>query len=294
MMKVMKAKYHLTKEKVKDLKADIENRRDYIGGSDIGTIMGCNPWKSRYTLWAEKTGLIEPEDISDIESVWWGVHLEDLVAERFTMKTGIKTRKSNFAYSCEEFPFLRGHVDRISVKGKRGLECKTTSSWNKTKYEEGEIPPMHWWQCEFYLFITGYQIWDLATKRDNQFFISEIKRDDEAIERMLEACQDFWNHVQNGEPVEIDESESTTETLEKMYPESLEGMSVDISEFETHLDALTELNEQKNSLSELQEKYKNEIKSALGEAERGETENYIVTWKSNVRGLRVFKFKRKG
>jgi len=290
---MMKAKYHLTKEKVKDLKADIENRRDYIGGSDIGTIMGCNPWKSRYTLWAEKTGLIEPEDISDVEAVWWGVHLEDLVAERFTMKTGIKTRKSNFAYSCEEFPFLRGHVDRISVRGKRGLECKTTSSWNKTKFEEGEIPPMHWWQCQFYLFITGYQIWDLATKRDNQFFISEIKRDDEAIERMLDACQDFWNHVQNGEPVEIDESESTTETLEKMYPEGLANDTVDLSSVEDTLDALQACSIQKKNIDQIANGYRNEIKALLQEKNRGESKSYVVTWKTTAKGIRQFRVTEK-
>ena len=31
-------------------------RHKYIGGSDAGAVIGMNPYKSRYTLWAEKTG----------------------------------------------------------------------------------------------------------------------------------------------------------------------------------------------------------------------------------------------
>lgn len=286
-------KYHTTKSKVGNIREDVENRKDYIGGSDIGTIMGVNPWKSRYTLWAEKTGTIEPEDISDVEAVWWGTHLEDLVAERFTMKTGFKTRKSNYAYGVEEFPYLKGHVDRMASRGKFGLECKTTSSWNKTKYEDGEVPENHWWQCQFYMFVTGYDTWYLATKRDSQFYVTKINRDDEAIERMLEACQEFWNHVQNGEPVEIDGSESTAETIEQMYPQESNGDVVRLDEKEDTLIALQEINSQQKNLKELGDKYKNEIKAFMQTAERGETDQFYVYWKTDKRGTRTFRIKEK-
>ena len=56
------------------------DRDKYIGGSDAGTILGLNPWKSPYTLWCEKTGLLTPEDISDKEAVWWGNYDEEGVA----------------------------------------------------------------------------------------------------------------------------------------------------------------------------------------------------------------------
>ena len=289
----MTKKYHLTKVKVKDLKEDIENRKDYIGGSDIGTIMGVNQWKSPYTLWAEKTGLITPEDISDKDAVWFGVMEEDIVAKRFMMKTELKVKKSNFAYGCEEYPYLKGHVDRIASKGKWGLEIKTTSSWNKTNYDEGEIPEAHYWQCMFYMFLTGWDIWYLATKRDNRFYITKIARDEEAIERMLSACEEFWNHVQTGEPVEIDGSASTQETLDEMYPEERKGEIVDLEKEEDTLLALLEIGSQEKNLKELKTKYQNEIKAVLGEAERGETGQFNVSWKANAKGTRVFRLVEK-
>lgn len=286
-------KYHLTKTKVANVREDIENRNGYIGGSDIGTIMGVNQWKSPYTLWAEKTGLIEVEDISDKDAVWFGVMEEDIIAKRFTMKTELKVKKSNYAYGCKEYPYLRGHVDRIASKGKWGLEIKTTSSWNKTKYDEGEVPESHYWQCMFYMFLTGWDTWYLATKRDNRFYITKINRDDEAIERMLDACEDFWNHVQSGEPVEIDGSDSTQETLEQMYPEEHQGETVNLDSQEDTLLALLELGTQEKNLKELKTKYQNEIKAVLGEAEKGETGQFIVSWKANAKGTRVFRLVEK-
>lgn len=289
----MSKKYHLTKVKVKDLKGDIENRKDYIGGSDIGTIMGVNQWKSPYTLWAEKTGLVTPEDISDKDAVWFGVMEEDIVAKRFMMKTELKVKKSNFAYGCEEYPYLKGHVDRVASKGKWGLEIKTTSSWNKTNYDEGEVPEAHYWQCMFYMFLTGWDTWYLATKRDNRFYITKIARDEGAIERMLSACEEFWNHVQTGEPVEIDGSASTQETLDEMYPEERKGEIVDLEKEEDTLLALLEIGSQEKNLKELKTKYQNEIKAVLGEAERGETGQFYVTWKANAKGTRVFRLVEK-
>lgn len=293
MSRPKKATYVLTKERLTNVREDIENRSGYIGGSDIGTIMGVNPWKSPYTLWAEKTGLVQPDDISDNDAVWFGVKEEDIIAERFTMKTGLKVRKSNYAYGCLEFPFLKGHVDRLASKGKWGLEIKTTSSWNKTKYDEGEVPESHWWQCQFYMFVTGYNMWYLATKRDNRFYITKIARDEEAITRMLITCREFWEHVQSGEPVEIDGSDSTKDTLEKMYPEDHQGEVVDLEKQEDTLLALLEIGSQEKNLKELKTKYQNEIKAVLGEAERGETGQFTVSWKANAKGTRVFRMVEK-
>lgn len=285
--------FALTKERLTDVNEDIENRREYIGGSDIGTIMGVNPWKSPYTLWAEKTGLIEPEDVSDLDAVWFGVMEEDIIAQRFTMKTGLKVRKSNYAYGVMEFPFFRGHVDRLASKGKWGLEIKTTSSWNKTNYDEGEVPEAHYWQCMFYMLVTGYDMWYLATKRDNRFYITKIVRDDVAIVKMIDTCREFWEHVKSGEPVEIDGSASTQRTLDEMYPEEQQEKIVNLDKVEDTLIALLEIGSQEKNLKELSEKYKNEIKAAMKEAEKGESTQFIVSWKTDKRGGRRFTFKEK-
>lgn len=286
-------KLHLTKEKVKNIKTDIENRKDYIGGSDIGTILGFNEFKSPYTLWSEKVGLIEPENIDDKEPVWWGVKTEALIAERFCQKTGKRIKKSNYAYGIKEFPFIRAHIDRMVVKENAGLECKATDAW-KYNYEAGEVPPAHYAQCQFYMAVTGKNSWYLATHQGNgKFHINSIERNEEFIEMMLTECTDFWNHVTIGEPPEIDGSSSTSETIRKMFPEEEPGETVDLEKYDGELVALQELANQKKNIDTIADKYKNTIKEAMGTAEIGETSQFKVTWKTDKRGARIFKFKEK-
>lgn len=195
------------------------DREHFIGGSDIGAILGLNPWKSAYTLWAEKTGLVQAEKLDDKLQIWLGHHLEQVVADRYELETGRKVRQSFMSYGIAEYPYLRGHVDRLVVGEKRGLECKTTSSYNKTDYSSGDIPPMYYAQCQFYMLVTGYEVWDIATLRDNrEFFIQEIKRDDEYIAQMLATAAAFWGFVTSVTPPAVDCSQSTSDTLAGQYP----------------------------------------------------------------------------
>ena len=286
-------KLHLTRKKVKNVKKDIENRMNYIGGSDVGTIMGFNEFKSAYTLWAERTGRIEPENIDDKEPVWWGTNTEDLIAKRFCMKTGKRIKRSNYAYGIEEYPYIRAHVDRLIIGENAGLECKATDNW-KFNYENGEIPPAHFAQCQFYMMVTGRKNWYLATHRGNgNFHINSIARDEEFIEQILDACEDFWNHVQTGEPVPIDGTDSTKEALDKQYPDGNPEITVNLDAQEDNLIALLALREQEKNLKELKTKYQNEIKEVMGEAEKGETAQFYVSWKNNSKGSRTFRFTEK-
>ena len=286
-------KYHTTQSRVGNIREDIEDRRNYIGGSDVGVIMGVNPYKSRYTLWAEKVGLIEPEKIDDKEAVWWGRMTEELIAKRFCEKTGKKVQRSTMAYGIRELPFLRGHVDRLVMKESAGLECKSTDSW-RFNYEDGEVPPWHYWQCVFYMATTGRKRWYLATHQGNsKFYNIVILRNEQQIDEMLDACVEFWKLVENGTPPEIDDSESTAETLERMYPEENAGKIVNLEPQEDTLIALLELQSQEKNLKNLKTKYQNEIKALMGDAERGETSQFTVTWKANAKGTRVFRMVEK-
>ena len=101
---------------------------------------------------------------------------------------------------------------------------------------------------------------------------------------------EFWEHVESGIPPEVDGSESTTETLSELYPESNPDTEIiDLESVTDELDAIASIQAQESDLKSLKGKYQNVIKSLLGEAERGENGKYIVTWKTNARGTRVFK-----
>ena len=84
-------------------------RSTTIGGSDAAAILGLNPYKSPYALWAEKTGKVIPEDISQKEAVRLGTDLEEYVAKRFTEATGKKVRRENYTVFRDDMPYAHAN-----------------------------------------------------------------------------------------------------------------------------------------------------------------------------------------
>ena len=60
----------------------LEERRKHIGASDAAAAIGASPWTSQLALYLEKTGEVEPDDLSDNEAVRWGSLLEPAIRDR--------------------------------------------------------------------------------------------------------------------------------------------------------------------------------------------------------------------
>ena len=78
----------------------LEDRRKGIGGSDVGALLGLNKYKSPYTLWAEKSGLLHTDEV-DNESMRIGRDLEDYVAKRFMEETGHEVITSDYSFQSK-------------------------------------------------------------------------------------------------------------------------------------------------------------------------------------------------
>ena len=92
--------------KTKDMpKAEwLRLRRNGIGGSDAAAIMGLSPWRTAMDVWLEKTGEFTRDD-EENEQMYWGTVLEAVVAEEFTRRTGLKTRRRNAILQSRKYPF---------------------------------------------------------------------------------------------------------------------------------------------------------------------------------------------
>ena len=64
----------------------LELHKTGIGGSDAGAIAGFNPYESPFTVYYEKTGGMQPKEIT--EAMRQGTDLEEYVRSRFVEKTG--------------------------------------------------------------------------------------------------------------------------------------------------------------------------------------------------------------
>lgn len=262
----------------------LQERMTGIGGSDAGTILGVNKWKSKTQLFFEKTN---PEMIQEIsnDAIHFGNVLEDVVAEEFAARTGKKVRRDNRMLRHPDHHFMMANLDRVVVGEKALLECKTTSQYNAEQWEDDNVPAQYLCQIQHYMAVTGFEKAYIAVLIGGQSFIwKEIERDDELIQIIIAAEKDFWeNNVQANVIPEIDGSEATSDFINHMY-QDIDNEEIELgSEADTLMKAIESIKEDIKEKLQLQKKYENQLKDALGHNTAGKTAAYLATWKQQTR-----------
>jgi putative phage-type endonuclease len=261
----------------------LDIRSKYIGGSDAAAVIGMNPYKSRYSLWAEKTGKVAPFEGNLTTKV--GAYLEQLVADLFEEETGKKVRKKNSTMVNDLYPFACANVDRMVVGEKAFLEIKTTNSipLMKTLRNSDEFPEQYYCQVVHYLAVTGLEKAYLAVLINcRELKIYEMERDQAEIDALMNAEKDFWELVKKDTSPSPDGSEATTETLKTLYPNA-NGETVDLFAYNSLLDQYCDLTSQIKALSDLKEEVGNRVKEFMKEAGKGESDRFSVSYANTTR-----------
>lgn len=272
----------ITKYKWKTHNEWLELRKAYIGGSEAGSIIGMNPYKSAYTLWAEKTGRALPFEGNITTEV--GAYLEEFVAKKFEHETGKKVRRENFMLVNDKYPWAEANVDRMVVGEKALLEIKTTNSFpNMKKIKGGEFPDAWYAQMTHYLAVTELERAYLAVLvncREIHFFT--LERDEEEIQALMEQEKRFKRYIDTDKEPPVDGSDSTTDTISEMYPDD-NGTTVSLIGYENDLRQYLDITQNIRDLEALKKEKINKIKAFMGAAENGESDNFKCTWKTGNR-----------
>lgn len=265
----------------------LEARRKGIGGSDAAAIAGLNKWKSPVQVYLEKTGQAPEEEAG--EAAYWGNILEDVVAQEFSNRTGLKVRRRNAILRHPKHEWMIANVDRLIVGERTGLECKTASEYLKDEWAGDEVPATYLIQCQHYMAVTGYDAWWIAVLiGGNKFVYKKIERDDELISYLIDIERDFWeNHVKKRIPPAFDGSDASSDLLKVLYPEAEPESDIELpDEADKLIEALEQINAELKEIETQKKEYENRLKGMLGEFETGVASNHIVTWK-NVTSNRV-------
>lgn len=135
-------------------------RRTGIGGSDAAAILGKSHFKTNVKVWEEKTGLIEPDDISDKEQVKYGKAVEDLLLQMFALDNPEYEVTSNKKIVYRRgfmFASLDGELVEKAT-GELGIyEGKTAEIHKKIELEKWNkrVPDYYYVQILHYLIVTG-------------------------------------------------------------------------------------------------------------------------------------------
>ena len=275
----------------------LAERRKSLGGSDIGAILGLNRWRSPYSVWADKRGLLPDQE--DTEAMRTGRDLEPYVLQRFREASGLKTRHVNAILRNSDYPHLHANVDSMVVGMSAGVEAKTASALNTRLFRGEEFPASYYAQCVTYLAVTGSLRWYLAVLiMGREFRIYQLTRiEDDPVPEWCESSvyipQDeldalamqaarFWLMVENGTPPPVDGAQSTTEALDAIYSDD-EDTEADLADLHDDVAALIAVQDRIKALKAVAENYKNIIKDRMQTATRGSSALATVTWRTQLR-----------
>ena len=88
-----------------------EQRLRYVGSSEVPAVVGKDPYRTRYDVWAEKTGMVPPPDLSENPRVQLGQFLEPYVAERWSRENGLAVEKDPNYYPHKQVAGYGASVD---------------------------------------------------------------------------------------------------------------------------------------------------------------------------------------
>ena len=260
----------------------LEYRKQGIGGSDAAAVCGISRYKSPVELWMEKTDQLPYQEAG--EAAYWGTQLEDLVKAEFTKRTGIEVKAVDQILQSAEHPFMLANLDGICEHpdyGICGFEAKTASAYKANEWEN-TIPDEYQLQIQHYMAVTGYKGFYIAVLiGGNTFRWKFIERDEELISMLVEREENFWKHVQECIPPQLDGSAASAQFLaqkfasavpksQTMLPDAAEEV---LREYDTACEELERITEQKQRAENL-------LKQMLGEHEIGRINDRTITWKS--------------
>ena len=261
----------------------IKNRVNFIGASDAAAVLGMSRWKTRLQVWAEKTGLIVPEDISEKLHVKLGNKLEQTVAELFMEETGKKVHRVNETAFHPKYPFLGANLDRRVVGEKAVLEAKTCSAWKAKEWDGEEFPPEYVIQVMHQLPVTGADVGYLAVLIGNQDFkVKTVERKEKALTDLVNRLAEFWQKfVIPKIPPAVTSQDA--DTLQALYPDATHVEAIELGDTASAIaESLEGMETDYKALYNQIEKQKNELKAMLKDSKIGISGPWKFKW-SNVK-----------
>lgn len=222
----------------------LAKRRNVIGASDAGAILGLNPHESPMSLYLRKRG--EIEDKEETLAMWLGHEMEPIIARRYEMETGRRLQDPG-DYNILHHPqheWLTATRDRTAfLDTEHGpVELKAPGERMAKGWSDTDSPLCYQVQLQIQMACMGAKVGEIAAIVGNQnFYCIRYERDDAFLQVVIPVLHEFWLGVQNGTPPEIDGTESTRKAIRALHPDDNGEMVVLPEDFEADLERLSEL-----------------------------------------------------
>ena len=199
-------------------------RRNGIGGSEVGTILGLNPYESAYALWAKKTGRI-PSEIQENWAIRFGKAFEGPILGLWAEEHPEWEVFTTGTYADEYCEYRHANPDALARHRKTGelmvIEVKTArSTWD-------EVPQSYVAQVLHYMGVLKIQRGVIVAVAGMTWNEYEVPFSQIMINAQNASLATFWDFIQNDIKPDWDGAESTYNAVRMQY-EEIETREVDL------------------------------------------------------------------
>jgi len=254
-----------------------------IGSSEIGTIMGVNPYCTPLRLWMQKTGKLPATP--DNRAMKLGRLMESFIGDMYAEDQGVALYSPNALYALREDTRMTATPDYLHLNhGEDVVECKNVSYRLASKWGEGETPDSYlcqlMWQMGVLKIDTGH-IAALVGASCNEFHLRTFSYDNNLFSMMVERADDFLNYVERdippvavGNDREIIESQMVLDPAEIIpLPEEAAGLC---EQYESFLAERKILDAAIKELKHREDSCRAQLEQMMGTASKGIVGNYQI------------------
>ena len=208
-------------------------RANGVGGSEVGTILGLNPWESAYALWAKKTGKIS----SEIEENWairFGKAFEDPILQLWCEEHPEWEVFATATYADPDCSYRKANPDALAKNRHTGewmvVEVKTSrNTWD-------EVPPAYVAQVLHYMGVLKIQRGVIVAVAGMTWNEYDVPFNQTMIDHQNAAIDAFWDAIQTDTRPAWDGSDSTYNAIRVQYSD-IDQTEVDLGQLGIDLHA---------------------------------------------------------
>lgn len=257
-------------------------REKGIGSSDIGTILGINPWSTAYDLWLRRTKQVP--DIKVNEAMDMGSVLEIPILAMASKKLGVKVVRPRSVF-VGSHKFMRANIDGMVGSTARGnpiVEAKTTgmsSGWG----EDGssDVPEYVKAQVMYQMMCASSQTAHIACLVGDhgiKLRMFRVEYDHDYAQHILDSVERFWENCVKVIPPSGTASLDVLKQITRDV-DAVAVVPVDLFEEDDRLKQLADV------AQKVADEARARLVTALGTAKRGKGGAYSITM-SEVRSER--------
>ena len=239
------------------------NQVGVVTGSQIGTIMGVNPWESAVTRFYKAVGKIS-DHVEPSMAMKLGTALEQPILDVFAAEHPDVTVWKTGTWASKSHDWMRANPDAIFIDadGQVGvIEVK----FSRDYWQDG--PPLHYqMQLNWYLGILGLQHGKFVALAGSNFTVVDYDFDELLFAAQVDRAVQFRKSVFENRVPAWDGSASTYETARALNPDIDPDLSVELGHLAQELvEAQKAVNEAEQDLNQI----KSEVLAWMGTAKFG-------------------------